>query len=97
MTDTDDAVWMITDCRLVDEIIDDNLTNIFDGLVDSDSDSDDKNSPDELICNSAHGLLIDNDEGEAFTRYEASLLAHDSKHKASTPSELYDSGASCHM
>jgi hypothetical protein len=80
--DSDDAVWMAYDCRSADIVLD-NCGDIFDDLFedpDDDSESsDDANSPAEWIHNKAKGLLVEDNEGEAYTQYKTAILAHNCK------------------
>jgi hypothetical protein len=91
---------MAYDCGSADIVLDD-CRDIFDDLFrDSDDDpesSDDEDSPAEWIHNEAKGPLVEDDEGEAYTRYEAAMLACDCKHSDTSQTELYDSGTSRHM
>jgi hypothetical protein len=74
--DLDDAAWMAYDCGSADIVLDD-CGDISDDLFgDSDDDSEssnDENSPAKWIHNEAKGLLVEDDEGKAYTWYEAGL------------------------
>ena len=85
---------------------DDDLPNLItsdDSSSDSESDDDDDDSSDdehsssEWIRNRAKGLLVEDEEGDAYTSYDSAMLAHDCERGFTTQTELYDSGASRHM
>jgi hypothetical protein len=96
-TDSDDAVWMAYDCRSADIVLDDCgdiFDDLFEDLNDDSESSNNENSPAKWIHNEAKGLLVKDNEGKAYTQYEASMLAPDCKHNETSQTELYDSGAS---
>jgi hypothetical protein len=74
---SDDAASMAYNCGSADIVLD-NCGDMFDNLFgDSDDDpesSDDENSPAEWIHNETKGPLVEDDEGEAYTRYKAAML-----------------------
>jgi hypothetical protein len=94
--DSDDEAWIAYDCRSADIVLDDCgdiLDDLFEDSDDDSESSDDENSPAERIHNKAKDLLVEDNEGKAYTQYEAAMLAHNCEHGKTSQTELYDSGA----